>query len=70
MAIKAQALADFIIEFIYNLALELEVIPSEVKTPGEQHPNDDLAKWKLFIDGSSNQHSYGVGFVLQTPLGK
>ena len=33
MAIKAEALADFIAEFTYDVALEPEVILPEVETP-------------------------------------
>ena len=39
-------------------------------TPEEQNQDDDLTKWKLFVDGSSNQHGYGVELVLQTPSGE
>ena len=64
MAIKAQTLADFIAEFTYDAAPNLKM-----KAPKEQSQDDDLTTWKLFIDGSSNQHGCGVGIVLQTPLG-
>ena len=40
-------------------------IPSEALE--EQNQDDDIARWKLFVDGSSNQHGYGAGLVLQTP---
>ncbi|GFY95336.1 hypothetical protein Acr_10g0007210 [Actinidia rufa] len=32
--------------------------------------DEDLTKWKLFVDGSSNQHGCGAGLVFQTPLGE
>ena len=35
----------------------------------EQNQDDDVAKWNLFVDGSSNQHGYGIGLILQTPSG-
>ena len=62
MAIKAKALTNFIAEFMYDVALD-----PETEAPEEQNQGDDLARWKLFIDGSSNQHGYGVGLVLQMP---
>ena len=63
MAIKAQALANFIAEFTYDIAPESEMtLPKE--TPKKQGQEGNLAKWKLFMDGSSNQHSYGAGLVL------
>ena len=52
MAIKAQALS----EFTHDATPELEGI-----TPREQDQDDDLARWKLFVDGSSNQHGCDVG---------
>ena len=66
--IKAQALADFIAEFKH--ATEPEAIPPDVKVLEELNPDEDLAKWKLFMNRASNQHGYGAGFVLQTPSGK
>ncbi|XP_057463834.1 uncharacterized protein LOC130753675 [Actinidia eriantha] len=61
MAIKAQALADF----TYDVAPSPEKEVSE-----EQIQDNDLAKWKLFVDGLANQHGCDVGFVLQTSLGE
>ena len=49
MAIKAQALANFIVEFTHNATLD-----SEVETYEEQDQDDGLARWKLFMDVSSN----------------
>ena len=56
MAIKAQALADFVDEFTYDVALEPEKnIPEmEIGQNPRQNSDEDLAKWKLFVDGSSN----------------
>ena len=65
ITIKAQALVDFIAKFTYGVPLE-----PKVEAPGEQDQVDDLAKWKLYVDGSSNQHGCGVGLVLQTPSGE
>ncbi|GFS38239.1 hypothetical protein Acr_00g0056410 [Actinidia rufa] len=50
--------------------LEPEITLPEVETIKEQNPDEGLAKWKLFVDGLSNQHGCGTGFVLQTPSGK
>ena len=45
MAIKVQALANFITEFMHVATLEPKVI-----TPGEQDQDDNLSRWKLFVD--------------------
>ncbi|XP_057463265.1 uncharacterized protein LOC130753291 [Actinidia eriantha] len=66
MAIKAQTLADFVVESTRDVAHEPELVPPEVGTPVEQN-SDNLNRWLLFVDGSSNQHSCGAGLVLQTP---
>ena len=49
MAIKAQILADFIVEFTHDVTLDPEMEALE-----EQSQEDDLARLKLFVDGSSN----------------
>lgn len=67
IAIKAQALADFIMEFTHET--QPETAP-EVEIPKELTPEKDPARWKLYVDGSSNQHGCGAGLVLQTPSGK
>ena len=67
MAIKAQALANFIAEFTYDAPKPEGSLP---KMETVQNPNDDLAKWKLFIDRSSNQHGCCVGPILLTLLGE
>ena len=53
MAIKAQALADFIVEFTHDVASEPEMTLLEVEILEKQGLEDDLARWKLFVDGSS-----------------
>ncbi|GFY85496.1 molybdenum cofactor sulfurase family protein [Actinidia rufa] len=70
MAIKAQVLADFVAEFTHDVDLEPEITFPEVETTKEHNLNEDLAKWKLFVDRSSNQHGCGAGLVLQTPSGE
>ncbi|GFS34603.1 hypothetical protein Acr_00g0034770 [Actinidia rufa] len=44
--------------------------PPEVETPEGQDPEENLTRWKLFVDGSSNDHGCEVGLVLQTPPGE
>ena len=44
MAIKAQALADFIAEFTHDVALGPEVVLPEVETSEEQTLDEDLAR--------------------------
>ncbi|GFY85492.1 hypothetical protein Acr_04g0002300 [Actinidia rufa] len=70
MAIKAQALADFIVESTHEDAPQPETDPPETEIPKEPTPEKDLAHWILFVDGSSNQHGYGAGLVIQTPSGE
>ncbi|GFY96460.1 hypothetical protein Acr_11g0007660 [Actinidia rufa] len=45
---------------------ESEITLPKVETSVKQDLEDDLARWKLFKDESSNQHGCGVGLVLQT----
>ena len=54
-AIKAQALADFIVEF---------TLPDEDKITNE------VDRWTIQTDGSSAQKKGGVGVVITTPDGK
>ncbi|XP_057492433.1 uncharacterized protein LOC130778036 [Actinidia eriantha] len=68
MAIKAQALANFMVESTHEPTQELEVTSPKVETSKEQS-SYDLARWMLFMDGSSNQHGCGAGLVLQTLTG-
>ena len=63
MAIKGQALTDFVAEFTYGVTRESKKGSSEIKTP-EQFDSGDISIWKLFIDSSSNQHGCGVGLIL------
>ncbi|GFZ08820.1 hypothetical protein Acr_20g0006280 [Actinidia rufa] len=61
---QGQALTDFVAESTYDIASEPEVILPEVETPEEQNSDEDLARWKLFVDGSSNQHGCGAWLIL------
>ena len=64
MAIKGQTLADFMAEFTYDITLEPETDIPEVEIQEQHYLDEDLARWKLFIDGSSNQHNCDVGLIL------
>ena len=55
IAIKAQALADFIVEFTLL---------------NEDRITDDVDKWTIQTDGSSAQKKGGVGVVVTTPDGE
>ncbi|PSR86062.1 Ribonuclease [Actinidia chinensis var. chinensis] len=70
MAIKAQALTNFVVEFTYDVVPKPEENQPEVETLEGQNPDEDLAKWKLFVDRSSNQHGCGARLILQTPSGE
>ncbi|GFS36114.1 hypothetical protein Acr_00g0044140 [Actinidia rufa] len=59
MAIKAQTLADFIVEFTHDVAPN-----PEMEALKEQNQDDAFSNWKLFVDGSSNQYGCGVGLIL------
>ena len=66
MAIKAQALANFIVEFTH-----VENAPNSevgITKEMEAEENDgDTTGWKLFMDGLFNQYDYGTGLILQIP---
>ena len=51
MAIKAQALTNFIAKLTYDVAPNHEIVVLE-----EHDQDGDVIRWKLFVDGSSNQH--------------
>ncbi|KAL5543517.1 hypothetical protein UlMin_007301 [Ulmus minor] len=57
-AIKGQALADFIAEFTYTPEM------SEKLTTQTQN-----LQWKLYVDGSSTESSFGAGIILVSPDG-
>ncbi|XP_075663203.1 uncharacterized protein LOC142632739 [Castanea sativa] len=54
-AIKAQALADFIVEFTL---------------PEDDDDSDELETWMIQTDGSSAQKERGVGIIINTPDGE
>ncbi|XXG88794.1 hypothetical protein AAC387_Pa12g0960 [Persea americana] len=77
MAIKAQVLADFIVEFTpqssARTSLDTELggdRGAEVVTEAEQEQSwRELlnSSWKVFVDGSSTSKRAGAGIVLQSP---
>ena len=62
-AIKGQALADFIAKFTELTDGEQN---KELEKPESQN---QPPSWKLFTDGSSNEHHAGAGVILITPEG-
>jgi len=54
MAIKGQALAEFIAEFTSR--------DDEVR-----ERDNEAAKWNVFVDEGSNKHGLGAGVVIITP---
>ncbi|GFZ19982.1 hypothetical protein Acr_28g0006870 [Actinidia rufa] len=68
IAIKAQALADFIVESTHEDTQPETTL--EMGIPKESTSEKDLARWILFVDGSSNQHGCGAGLVIRAPSGK
>ncbi|KAM2144890.1 hypothetical protein ACFX1R_048515 [Malus domestica] len=72
MAIKAQALADFIAEFTPSLG-DATKQPNDASKAAEHtlatptSPNRDF--WHLHVDGTSNYKSSRAGVVLITPNG-
>ena len=65
--IKAQALADFIVEFSPILDPGESVDPDPSQTPLEWP--EDSKIWILYTDGASNQSGCGAGIVLIDPTG-
>ncbi|XP_074337785.1 uncharacterized protein LOC141674980 [Apium graveolens] len=63
-AIKAQALADFIIECNFP---EEEPIPMSIE-PGRNN-DQDIGAWALKVDGSSTNERSGAGLILKSPEG-
>ncbi|KAK8954187.1 hypothetical protein KSP39_PZI001996 [Platanthera zijinensis] len=54
LAIKAQAMADFLADYV------VEVAEDKLTRP---------IPWKVMVDGASGKHSLGVGVVLESPQG-
>lgn len=70
-AIKAQALADFVVECtIDNQEVGgQEVITQEAQEPAKEEDLTLKEYWILFFDGASKTNSSGAGLVLQSPDG-
>ena len=60
-AIKSQALADFVADLSNDLRVEVEI---EAKQLLEE---ENMGRWTLFTDGSSNQIGNGLGILLKSP---
>ncbi|KAK8923593.1 hypothetical protein KSP39_PZI019849 [Platanthera zijinensis] len=54
LAIKAQAMADFLADYVVEVAEDKLTYP---------------VPWKVMVDGASGKHSLGVGVVLESPQG-
>ncbi|KAL5560578.1 hypothetical protein UlMin_036789 [Ulmus minor] len=63
-AIKGQAVADFILEFIASDSPPSEVLNEE---GNDDSPDWETSSWVLFVDGASNKAGSGGGVVLQNP---
>ncbi|XP_074346828.1 uncharacterized protein LOC141685632 [Apium graveolens] len=64
MAIKAQALAEFVMECTFpelNQPLPQEISP--------ERTNSGMDSWKLYVDGSSTAERSGAGLILISPEG-
>ncbi|XP_074376801.1 uncharacterized protein LOC141718316 [Apium graveolens] len=59
-SIKAQALADFMVECTFSGTQDLTPEEQLIQTPG---------KWKLFVDGSVSWKKCGVGLIFSSPEG-
>ena len=69
MAIKAQALADFIAEFTYFDEDDTPSPKVDFSKEGEVKENvGDATRWKLFVDGSSSQHSCNADIYSDSQL--
>ncbi|KAL8102849.1 hypothetical protein AgCh_027393 [Apium graveolens] len=73
-AIKAQALADFVVECtIANQEVggQEDTIPQDKEVDNRDKEKDDKEKeyWVLYFDGASKTNSSGAGLVLQSPDG-
>ena len=64
-ALKGQAVADFLVEFMHPEDLT-EEYPQPNLPPGLQPA---LPTWELHVDGSSNKQGSGAGIILNTPEG-
>ncbi|CAL2230398.1 unnamed protein product [Prunus armeniaca] len=70
-AIKAQALADFVVEFTPTAEEEKMVMKSKEKADDTSPTDSNLPNnmWQLHVDGASNHKGAGAGVVIITPDG-
>ena len=71
IAIKGQAIADFIAEFAYNVDLDQDgKIDEEPKASKKRKAIPDGPVWSLHVDGASNVRGSGAGIVFMNPDGE
>ncbi|CAL9017512.1 unnamed protein product [Prunus brigantina] len=70
-AIKAQALADFVVEFTPTAKEEKMVTKDKEKADDTSPTDSNLPNdmWQLHVDGASNHKGAGAGVVIITPDG-
>ncbi|CAL2270520.1 unnamed protein product [Prunus armeniaca] len=70
-AIKAQALADFVVEFTPTAEEEKMVTKNKEKADDTSPTDSNLPNdmWQLLVDGASNHKGAGAGVVIVTPDG-
>ncbi|XP_020415620.1 uncharacterized protein LOC109948104 [Prunus persica] len=71
-AIKAQALADFVVEFTPSVEKEKLVNQKKESSKADgtsAEPSQPRDIWQLRVDGASNQKGAGAGVVITTPDG-
>lgn len=65
-SIKGQMVADFIVKLAPTKEDEIQPGPNSMTT--KLPPNSHLIlPWKLYVDGSSNDHGCGAGLILTSP---
>ena len=73
MAIKGQALVDFMEKFIYTttaLCGATDTSSTSVECKKDDKPIDPNNVWSLRIDGFSNVNGSGAGVILESPIGE
>ncbi|CAL8153304.1 unnamed protein product [Prunus armeniaca] len=66
-AIKAQALADFVVEFTWPKIVTKSKEKADDTSPTDSNLPNDM--WQLHVDGASNHKGAGAGVVIITPDG-
>ena len=73
MAIKGQALADFVVEFTYPTTIlggAIYMSSTSVERKKDDEPTDLSNVWSLRIDSSSNVNESGTDVILESPKEK